>query len=339
MNAAPSDDHEVTSPGTLAPGRAPGRAARRRAARRSTRKLAVLALAGAVVALGVALFGGQLAARGTGELRVPAAGTTTLLRTVVFAALAVQLGELAGARLAGGGARPRGWSAPAALAGAAGAAGQIAVLAQVGDIDLATAYATGDGRLLLLMANGFFAAAGCVALRRPALALLPLALVIGAEALRAHPEQYTPEIGTALTLLHLPAASLWAGGLLYTLRLMWLRRADRADALAVLGRYARMAAWTLAVLAVTGTASTLRKLPSDTILTSAYGRVLIVKGLLVAVVCALALTARRRLLRGRLDAWTPARAELAVLAVIVVVSAVLTVVPDPHWVSVRLGIR
>ncbi|WP_190125385.1 CopD family protein [Streptomyces inusitatus] len=337
MKKPPGDDHEVTTPGALAP--APGRAARRRAARRTGRGLAALALAVTLVALGAALFGGPLAARGTGELRVPAAGTTTLLRTAVFAALAVHLGELAGGRLTAGGPAPRAWSLYAALAGAAGSAGQIAVLASVSDIDMATAYGTRDGRLLLLSANGFLAAAGCLALRRPALALVPLALVIGAEALRAHPEQYTPEIGAALTAVHLPAASLWAGGLLHALRLMWLRRADRADALAVLVRYARPAAWLLALLALTGTASTLRKLPPDAVLTSAYGRVLIAKLLLVGLACALALLARHRMRRGRLDAQIPARAELAVLALIVVVSAILTVVPDPHWVSARLGIR
>ncbi|MFI2208316.1 CopD family protein [Streptomyces sp. NPDC020141] len=335
MRTTRGDDHGVTTPGALAT----GRAARRRAARRTTRTLAALTFAGAVAALAVALLGGPLAARGTGELRVPAAGATTVLRTVVFAALAIHLGELAGRRLAVGGPSPRPWSLYAALAGAAGAAGQIALLASVSDIDMATAYGTRDGRLLLLTANGFLAAAGCAALRRPALALVPLVLVIGAEALRAHPEQYTPEIGAALTAVHLPAASLWAGGLLCALRLMWLRRADRADALAVLSRYARPAAWLLALLAATGTASTLRKLPPDVILTSAYGRVLIAKLLLVAAVCALALTARRRLLQSRLDAQHPARAELALLTLVIVVSALLTVLPDPHWISARLGLR
>ncbi|GLF94773.1 CopD family protein [Streptomyces yaizuensis] len=325
----------MTSPGALAP----GRAARRRAARRTARRTAALVLAGLLGALAVALLAGPLAARGTGELRVPAAGTTTVLRTVVFAALAVHIGELAGRRVAGDGPRPRDWSLYAALAGAAGAAGQIVVHASVSDIDLATAYGTRDGRLLLLMANGFLAAAACVRLRRPRLAALPLLLIVGAEAVRAHPEQYTPLIGTLLTLLHLPAAALWTGGLLHALRVMGLRRGDRAGALAVLRRYARTALWPLAVLALTGTASTLRKLPPDVVLGSAYGRLLLVKTALVGVVCALALAARHRMRRGRLDAQLPARVELGFLVAVTVVSAVLTVVPDPHWVSTRLGIR
>ncbi|MER6911802.1 CopD family protein [Streptomyces sp. NPDC000594] len=325
----------MTSPGALAP----GRAARRRAARKAARRAALLLCAGVLGALALALLTGRLAARGTGELAVPAAGTTTVLRTVVVLALAVHLGELAGRRTAGPGPRPRDLSLYAALAGAAAAAGQILVHASVSDIDLATAYGTRDGRLLLLMANGFLASAACLALRRPLLAPLPLLLVVGAESLRAHPEQYTPLIGAALTFLHLPAAALWTGGLLYTLRVMWLRRAERSTALEALRRYARTAIWPLAVLAVTGTASTLRKLPLDVVFDSAYGRLMLAKTALVAGVCALALTARHRMRRGRLDAQLPARVELGLLVVVTVVSAVLTVVPDPHWVSTRLGIR
>ncbi|MEO3976615.1 CopD family protein [Streptomyces sp. CAU 1734] len=337
MTATPGDDRAPADPAPR--GRAARRRARRSAERPAVRRNAALALAAALGVLCIALFGGEPAASGTGELRVPAAGTTTLLRTALFLALSVHLGELALARLAGPGPRPRRWSRDAALAGAAASAAQIAVLAEVSDIDLATAYGTRDGRLLLIMMNGFLAAAGCAALRRPGLALVPLTVVIGAESLRAHPEQYTPWIGAALTFLHLPAAALWTGGLLCALRLMWLRRADRGAAAAVLGGYARLAVWPLVVLAVTGTLSTLRKLPSDVVLDSAYGRVLAAKLILVAVVCALALAARRRLLRGRTGAAGVARVELAVLALVMAVSAILTVVPDPHWISGRLGIR
>ncbi|MEE1757086.1 CopD family protein [Streptomyces sp. SP18CS02] len=289
---------------------------------------------GALTAGFIALYGAALAARGTGELHIPAAGTTTALRALVFAALAVHLGESAGLRLAGPGPLPRAWALGASVTGAVASAGQIVVLAVVSGLDLATTYGTRDGRLLLVMANGFALAAACVAFRRPLWAPAPLALVIGAEALRAHPEPYTPEIGTALTVVHLIAASLWAGALLYALRTMWLRRGGRE----VLLRYARLAAWLYAALAVTGTCSALRRLPADVITASAYGRVLIAKLALVLVASAFAVAARRRLRRGG-DTAAPARAELAVLAVVVVVSAALTVVPDPHWVSTRLGVR
>jgi putative copper export protein len=289
---------------------------------------------GALLAVLVALLGVGIATRGTGELHIPAAGPTTLLRAVIFAALALHIGELAGTRLARTGPAPRSWAVPAALSGAAAAAGQILVLSEVSGLDIASVYGTVDGRLLLVMANGFLLAAGCAALKRPLWAALPLAVVIGAEALRAHPEAYTPLLGSALTVVHLTAASIWTGGLCHVLRTMWLRRADRPEARAVLTRYARVAGWLLAALAATGTVSALRRLPVDVVFSSAYGRVLIAKLALVAVASGLALRARRRLRRGR-DAGRAARFELAVLVCVVLVSAVLTVVPDPHWLSVR----
>ncbi|MEV7421777.1 MULTISPECIES: CopD family protein [unclassified Streptomyces] len=293
-----------------------------------------LATGAALLALLVALLGAGIAARGTGELRIPAAGATTVLRVAVFAALALHLGELAGIRLARTGPLPRSWALAAALTGAGAAAGQILLLAAVSGLGLTEVYGTVEGRLLLVMANGFLLAAGCVALNRPPLAVVPLAVVVGAEALRAHPEPYTPLLGAALTVVHLGAAALWTGGLLHALRTMRLRRADPAGAREVLARYARLAGRLFAALVLTGTLSTLRRLPVDVVLTTAYGRVLIAKLLLVGVVAALALAARRRLRRAA-DATGPARVELAVLALVLLVSAILTVVPDPHWLSTR----
>ncbi|MFD8728717.1 CopD family protein [Streptomyces sp. NPDC059611] len=302
---------------------------------------AALAAAG-LLAILIAVFGPGLAARGTGELRIPGAGLTTLLRTALFTALAVHLGELLAAQLSlpvrG---RPRtavrSWSGYAALAGAAAAAGQIIQLAAVSGLGITATYATRDGGLLLLIANGLFIAAGCAASRRPALALAPLAVVIGAEAIRAHPEAYSPEIGAALTVVHLTAASLWTGGLLYVLRTMWLWRGAPVAARALLGRYARLAIWLYVALAATGTASTLRRLPLDVVFTSAYGRTLLVKVALMAVVSALAVAARRRMLRDTDPAVAHrlARREQVVLGAVVVVSAILTVVPDPHGISMR----
>ncbi|MFJ5222223.1 CopD family protein [Streptomyces sp. NPDC088400] len=293
-----------------------------------------LVAGGVLVALLVALLGVGIAARGTGELRIPGAGVTTALRVVVFAALALHLGELAGRRLARTDPVPRSWAVAAALAGATASAGQIGLLAFVSGLKITSVYGTVDGRLLLVMANGFLLAAWCAATSRPIRAVAPLAVVVGAEALRAHPEQYTPLLGAGLTVVHLTAASLWTGSLLYILRTMWLRRDDPAAARDVLTRYARIAGWLFAALAVTGTLSTLRRLPVDVVFTTAYGRVLIAKLILIALVSGLALTARRKLRHGG-DTATPARRELAVLAVVVLLSAVLTVVPDPHWISTR----
>ncbi|MEV6326824.1 CopD family protein [Streptomyces sp. NPDC051909] len=285
---------------------------------------AVLALVGVLT---VALLGVSLAQTGTGELEIPAAGTITLLRLLVLTALAVQIGELAGVRLAGEGPLPRRWSVPAAATGAAASAGMLVLLGRLSGLSLSTVYGLREGRLLLVTANALALAALCAATRRPALALGPLAVAVGAEAMRAHPEAYTPAIGVSLTVVHLTAASLWCGSLLYVLRTMRLRGTYSRD---VLMRYARMAVWLFAALCATGTVSTLRRLPLDGVLSTAYGRVLLVKLGLFGLIALLALTARRRMLRGA-DARPPARVELGVLGLVVLVSALLTVVPDPHW--------
>ncbi|MFD7975762.1 copper resistance D family protein [Streptomyces sp. NPDC059071] len=290
-----------------------------------TRRLTAAVIA-AVAVLTVALLGASLAQTGTGELQIPAAGTTTLLRLLVVAALAVQIGEIAGVRIAGEGPLPRRWSVPAAAVGCAASAGLLVLLAVISGLKLSTVYGLREGRLFLVTANALALAAVCAATRRPALALGPLAVAVVAEALRAHPEAYTPAIGVTLTVVHLTAASLWFGTLLYVLRTMRLRGGARD----VLMRYAKMAAWVFGALAVTGTCSTLRRLPLDGVLTTAYGRVLLVKLALFGLTALLALTARRRMLRGE-DAQPPARVELSVLAAVMVVSALLTVVPDPHW--------
>ncbi|MEV4947177.1 CopD family protein [Streptomyces sp. NPDC053755] len=286
------------------------------------------AVLAAIAVLTVALLGAGIAQAGTGELRIPAAGTTTLLRMFVLVGLAVHLGELAGVRLARQGPQPRRWSASAALLGAAASAALLLLFAAVSGLGLTTVYGMREGRLLLVTANAFALAALCAASRRPALALLPLAVVIGAEALRAHPEAYSPAVGVTLTVVHLTAGSLWFGSLLYVLRTMRLRRGGRE----VLVRYARLAACLFAALVVTGTFSTLRRLPLDVVLATAYGRVMLAKLALIGLASMLALTARRRMLRGG-NAETPARIELGVLVAVVLVSAVLTVVPDPHWLS------
>ncbi|MFI6898533.1 CopD family protein [Streptomyces sp. NPDC050256] len=296
----------------------------------------------AVAAGAAALLGATAMGHGTGELRIPGAGTATVLRTALFGALAVHAGALAAQALLASvpdrpRTAPRSWATAASVAGALAAAGQIVRLARISDLGLVETYGTREGGLLLLTANGFVLAACCAASRRPALAALPLAVVIGAEALRAHPEAYSPLVGAALTVVHLTAASLWTGGLLHVLRTMRLWRTAPGAARALLGRYARLAAWLYVALAVTGTCSALRRLPADVVLTSAYGRTLLVKLVLVAGVSALALAARRRLARDAdaAGAHRSARGEAAALGAVVLVSAVLTVVPDPHWIGTR----
>ncbi|MEU0203783.1 MULTISPECIES: CopD family protein [unclassified Streptomyces] len=319
-----------------------------------TRPVAVLLLV-ALAAL-IPLLGPSTALHGTGEARAPGAGGIALLRTVLFAALCIPVGELFVNRLArsvpgaetGPWGVPRSWSPCAAAAGFLAALGLASVVATgnlvpdgLSDVDVGGLYASRDGKLALLEVNAFLLAWLCAVSRRPAAQLWPLAAVIVAEALRAHPTtEHTPLTGSGLTLVHLTCAALWAGGLLHALRTLRLwrgRQAAEAGA-ALLGRYARVAAVLLAAITATGVWSSLRRMPPETVLeqltATAYGRALLAKVLLVAAVAALALWARRRLRRAAdpLTAYVPARAEVVVLGLVVAVSGLLTALPVPiRW--------
>ncbi|MFJ8194309.1 CopD family protein [Streptomyces sp. NPDC096094] len=312
------------------------------------RTVAVLVLV--VLAALIPVLGPSPALHGTGEAEAPGTGGIALLRTVLFAALSVPVGELFVNRLTRSlpGAppqRPRGWSPYAAAAGFVAALGLASVVAtgnlvpdSVADIDVGGLYESRDGKLALLEVNGFLAAGLCATSRRPGLQVWPLAAVIVAEALRAHSTtEYSPLLGSGLTLVHLTCASLWVGGLLYVLRTLRQWRGAEAGP-ALLGLYARVAAVLLAAITATGVCSSLRRMPPGTIVDqltdTAYGRVLLAKVILVAAVAALALWARIRLSRAPdpLDACSPARAEVVALGVVVAVSGLLTALPVPiRW--------
>ncbi|MGW5865660.1 CopD family protein [Streptomyces sp. NPDC055239] len=317
----------------------------------TARAVAVLVLV--LVAALIPLLGPSAALNGTGEAEAPGTAGITFLRTVMFAALCVQLGEIYAIRLARRvpGApldrEPRSWAAYAAGAGIVAALGLASVVAtgnlvphQLSDMDIGGLYASRDGRLALLEVNAFIVALLCSRSRRPSTAALPLAAVIVAEALRAHsPVEDTPLIGTGLTLVHLTCGVLWAGGLLQVMRMLrlWRTFAPEAGA-AVLGLYARVAAVLFAAITVTGVCSTLRRMPASTVVgqltDTAYGRTLLAKVLLVVVVVALALLARRRLRRATdpVSAYSPARGEVIALGLVVAVSALLTALPLPiRW--------
>ncbi|MFD4988271.1 CopD family protein [Streptomyces sp. NPDC058374] len=317
----------------------------------AARALAVVGLL--TLAALVPLLGPGLALEGTGEAVAPAARPVGVLRTVLLAALCVQAGELWVARMipavpgAPAGLVPRAWSAAAAGCGLVAAVALSAIVANGNipprnwtELRFGELYGTGDGVLALLEINALAAAWLLALSRRPGFAALPLAVLVVAEAVRAHPEIETPLLGSALTLVHLTCGALWAGGLLHVLRVLrlWQGHGLRAPGVVLLARYARAAAWLFAAVTVTGTLSTLRRMPPDTVLeqlgTTGYGRTLLAKLLLLAVVAVLALRARRRAVAAGDPgaAFVPGRAEVAVLGLVVAVSALLTALPVPiRW--------
>lgn len=280
----------------------------------------------------IPLLGPSVAAHGTGESAAADSGAVALLRAVLFAALCVQVGELFVSGLvrrlpAAQSGRPGSWAPYAAVVGfaAAAAAGELAP----------HGHGSRGGVLALLEAIAFAVAGLCALSPRPDRQAWPLAAVVLAEALRAHPPtEHTPLIGSGLTVVHLTCSALWAGGLLTVLRT--LRQWGGAEAgSALLGLYARVAAVLFAGVTATGLCSSLRRMPSPTVLdqltTTAYGRVLLAKVLLVGAVALLALWARTRLRRAPdpLAACFPARVEIATLGVVVAVSGLLTALPLP----------
>ncbi|MEU6509946.1 CopD family protein [Streptomyces sp. NPDC046942] len=312
------------------------------------RTVALLAL----TALGalIPLLGPSAALHGTGEAAAPGVGGIGLLRTVLFAALSVPLGELfvrgLARRLPGAPPeRPCSWAAFTAAAGFLAALALASVVSagdliphSLGQIDVGGLYGSRDGKLALLEVNAFLLAGLCALSRHPAAQVWPLAAAVVAEALRAHPAtEHGPLTGAALTSVHLTCAALWTGGLPYALRTLRLWRGDPAGA-ALLGHYARVALVLLAAITASGVWSSLRRMPAATILdqltTTAYGRALLAKVVLVAVVALLALWARIRLRRAPdpLAASAPARAEVIVLGAVVAVSGLLTALPLPiRW--------
>ncbi|MEU3176109.1 MULTISPECIES: CopD family protein [unclassified Streptomyces] len=333
----------LTNPGSGATG------AHRGARRSGTGPAAAVIVLVALAAL-IPFLGPSPALHGTGEAAAPGTGGIALLRTVLFAALAVPAGELFVKRLLRSvpdapPAVPHGWSTVANCAGFVAALGLASVVAtgnlvpdSLAAIDVGGLYDSREGRLALLEVNAFLAAALCAASGRPGTQVWPLAAVVVAEALRAHPEtEYTPLIGSGLTLIHLLCASLWVGGLLYALRTMRAWRGSPAGGV-LLGLYARVAAVLLVAVTATGVCSSLRRMPPGTVLEqltdTAYGRVLLAKVILMAGVASLALWARIRLARAAdpSSARTPARAEAYVLALVVAVSGLLTALPVPiRW--------
>ncbi|MFJ9023281.1 copper resistance D family protein [Streptomyces sp. NPDC102259] len=302
----------------------------RRTAPGPGRAVTLLVLVG--LAALIPLLGPSVAAHGTGTAATADSGVVALLRTLLFAALCVQVGEVFAAGLARGvpdapPGRPVSWAPYAAVVGFAAAA-TVGELAPHG-------HGSRSGVLSLLEAIAFAVAGLCALTRRPNRQAWPLAAVVLAEALRAHPPtESMPMIGSGLTVVHLTCSALWAGGLLNVLRT--LRRWDDTEAgAALLGLYARVAAVLFAGITATGLCSSLRRMPSERVLdqltTTAYGRVLLAKVLVVGAVALLALWARTRLRRAPdpLAACSPARVEIVALGVVVAVSGLLTTLPLP----------
>jgi copper transport protein len=279
---------------------------------------------------------------------------TALPRALLFFGVALAVGGTAGAviarRTAEDVAAPRPWTRVGALLGLAGAGILLLQIASFQPSDVpALLQNSAPARLLAAEAALFLVAA--IAARAPlggAVGTVALMWVVVLEGIRAHPGEAAGSFGVLLTLVHLAAAAVWVGGLIHVVRVAVAWRGRSAATWMVVGAYARVAAALFVVVLVTGTLSALLLLPtlndwSD----STYGQVLLLKLGLFTAALAAALTARIRHRRGVEDGhgvvnssnrrpWAlsnAARLEVALLAVVLVVTAGLTSATPPRLVS------
>jgi copper transport protein len=292
---------------------------------------------------------GLLTAGGT-VTRTAGQASTTVLRWVMFAALAWLLGDLAAhsmlrrRRPDAGWRMPRRWMRIAAAAGAVACVGLAGLIAGGGSLREAFTHPASSelGSLpgtVALVEAGAFVLAALLSPWRTRWAWLAPAVIVGAEGLRAHPGDYQPGWGVLLTIAHLAAAGLWAGALIHVACHAVRWRAIRSAVWMLIRDYARLAGWLFLAVLATGTLSTLVVLPLSRLVGTGYGQILLVKTGLVLAAATCALAARRRLRRrGRGLPLRLVGVEAGLLATVLVVTAVLTTVAPPRQRTAALAL-
>ncbi|WP_170148690.1 copper resistance CopC/CopD family protein [Pseudosporangium ferrugineum] len=154
--------------------------------------------------------------------------------------------------------------------------------------------------------------------------------------LTGHPTA-SPVAGVSVVVdaIHLAAMAVWLGGLVMLTGFL-LRRADERELGAILPIWSRWAATAVTALVLAGVVQALIEIASfKGLFQSTYGRLILVKVALVAVVLGLAAYART-LVRNRTAETGPRTlrrmvlAELAVTAVVLGVTAALVQIPPPR---------
>ena len=230
-------------------------------------------------------------------------------RLLVFAGLALAIGVPALALLCW----PAGWGSPRLRRLAAAGTAAVAVgsgltfllqgpyaaatgLGTVLDPDLLAATARSGAGAALLVRAGLALALAAVLLpvwrsgappstgRLPVAGLLAAGLVLSTAA-TGHPVAGSwPGLAVAVAAVHVAAMAVWLGGLAGLLAGPLARSADGPDPATVLPGWSRLAFGAVAALVVSGAVQTVREVGSPTaLLVTPYGRVLLVKLLLVAV--------------------------------------------------------
>lgn len=189
---------------------------------------------------------------------------------------------------------------------------------------------TSWGHAWLLLAAGILAGHAAFAWRWP-LTLQGLTIVLIAVAMgglgHAAADDAWPIASRVLDALHVLGVGAWIGGLFYASR--FAPHEHQADAWSAFSRVATAAA---PVVVLTGFGATLRRLNGATVgvaLASDYGRLLLIKLVLAAVVLVFGAVHRQRTVERRLPGALGVHAELAFAALVFLVTGVLTGMAPP----------
>lgn len=253
------------------------------------------------------------------------------------------MGDLLVRRRLGQGRRalptPRPWLLPSGLVGVAAAAGLAlhslgggSIIRGLFDVSVITLLESSTGRVVGVELVAFIVATAGAARRNRAVAISALAVVVIAEGMRSHLEGEAAHLGSIVIVVHLAAGAVWLGALVHVMRTVVSWRRSIGQATGLLIEYAVLALGLYWAVVTTGTIAAILVLPSPAALWSTgYGRILLAKLVLVGVVSALAVTARRRLRRPHSAAGTLplVRLEVPVLIGVVAASATLTAIAPP----------
>ncbi|MCZ4602339.1 copper resistance protein CopC [Streptomyces sp. Lzd4kr] len=276
----------------------------------------------------------------SGGQQAAGAPATAVLRWGLFAGFALTLGSLVGEwltisrRAPDGAGAVRSWKVPGAVAGLVASVGLGLLIAGGGSLMRGVTSPSGSalfggrpGILALVEIAGWLGTLTALRLGRRRAAVAALFTAVVAEGMRAHPATESTVWGPVLTTVHLAAAAVWIGALVHVLR---VGRAWRwaPSARAALRAYASIALTLVVVVLLTGALSGLLLVSPLKLWDTDFGRLLTLKLVLVAGVCAVALAARRQL--SRRAPHRPARVEAAALAAVLGVTAWLGVTQPPR---------
>src|SRR5205085_11314791 len=131
-----------------------------------------------------------------------------------------------------------------------------------------------------------YALVALLVLRTRSATIVSLMAVTIALALRSHPAATRTWWGMLAIVIHVALAVLWVGMLAHLVLVLWRRHAQvPLEVLhTAVRRYARLALWSVLLVLLTGVGAALAELHTlSQIITTAYGRVLLLKAVLVAL--------------------------------------------------------